>query len=441
MKDHTEAQSGNNATTKFKEFDDAVAKIGKSLAKAQKHLASNETATFEAIGQALDLGWVFDRLNEASADKDWSLLKDFLQYNGQSWSAKCEGNFFHGIVTVAFDLVDPKTDSALCSAPQMSKFRAVLSYAHTENLDGSALVELLEEKRLKGVYELAFQRARFDPFERFVEDEDQRFDRAVTVLSSKTNFPTGGFTTDFAKPQTTTGFVPAMIKVDGNGFEIVGVLDGFSDADVKAKVANLVPAQAKRSSIMLSKQPGYSMFVVCDLFTRFLPDLDDPIKWEEAIKASKRPYIDTASSDEDIAAYEDWWRENRTEPKPHGDDDDQETRDRKARAMAKKFISFNALRFEPHSDGWKGESITTQPFNPYVEMRFPRNRRKSKVDGPLAVRSNVAAQFVDQFPRQTPWRYGRHQAGLFLRSQSKEKHSFSANDLDHITACACWMRA
>ncbi len=194
MKDHTEAQSGDNATTKFKEFDDAVAKIGKSLAKAQKHFASNETATFEAIGQALDLGWVFDRLNEASADKDWSLLKDFLQYNGQSWSAKCEGNFFHGIVTVAFDVVDPKTDIALCSAPQMSKFRAVLRYAHKENLDGSTLVELLEEKRLKGVYELAFQRARFDPFERFAEDEDQRFDRAVTVLSSKTNFPTGGLT-------------------------------------------------------------------------------------------------------------------------------------------------------------------------------------------------------------------------------------------------------
>jgi hypothetical protein len=150
------------------------------------------------------------------------------------------------------------------------------------------------------------------------------------------------------------------------------------------------------------------------------------------VEAAQRPVLGENPTDEDVTAYMDRWKENRTEPKPHGDDDTQEERDTKAKLLAKKFILLDALRFEPYGDGWRAQSISTQPFNPYFEVVFAGIGNRVPVDAAMSVPSRFAAQLVDQFPHKTPWRYLRKAGGLALQSTSAKNLNFPACDLDDV---------
>ena len=432
MKDHTEANIGDNANKKFKEYNDVVAQIEASLHTAAKHLISHNDAIHAGLGKALDLGHLF-----AEIDDEWALLKEFLQFHQKPWTAKNDGNFFHGIVTVAFDIIDPKTGKSFTSAPQMSKYRMILKYAFGRGLTGDALVELLSGSTLNDVYSLAAEQARFDPYEKYAEDTKQRFERAQKALLDGPrgdDLPSGKFTKSMKAPDAKTGFVPAMIKLDGNGFKLVKLYSNTSETQVMEDVAALVPAESKLARKSLAQQPGYGMFVTCDFYTRFLPKVANVEDWEKAVAATQRPMLEENPTDEDVNAYMDWWQENRTEPKPHGDDDTQEERDAKAKQLAKKFIPLDALRFEPDGDGWRAQSISTQPFNPYFEVVFAGIGNRVPVDAAMSVPSRFAAQLVDQFPYETPWRYLRKAGGLALQSTSEKNLTFPASDLDDVAA-------
>jgi len=427
------ADIGDNAGKKFKEYNDVLDVIENSLLTAQDHLKSHNTSIFGALGQALDLGHLFAAKRDSEGDNEWSFLKDFVTFHQKPWTAKCESNIFHGLVTVAFDIVDNKTGQALSSAPQMSRYRTVLRYAFEKGMTGDELIEQLEQDTLSEVYDRAVSLFRFDPFEQFVEDKEQRFDRASKELLRKADLPSGEFTADIPKPDIETGFVPAMLHVDQDGFKLVGLMEGDGKEALQAKVASLVPAQAKRSSTSLASQPGYALFVACDLFTRFLPKIVDVHDWAKAAATANRPALPEKPSEDELADYLEKLRQKSSgQSAPSNDDEPTKAKDNAAKQLAKKFVLLDALRFEQSSAGWSAHSLTTQPYNPCCRMFLPRPRGTVPF-GVLDVTSKDAVHFVDQFPRKTPWRPVRHDEGLALQSVDDATTSFHATDLDDVT--------
>lgn len=224
-----------------------------------------------------------------------------------------------------------------------------------------------------------------------------------------------------------------MLHVDKNGYKLVGLLDGDARETLQAKVAGLVPAQAKRSSTSLASQPGYALFVACDLFTRFLPKIVDVHEWAKTAAKPSRPALSDNPSESELAEYlEKLRRKSSGQNLPSDDEDPAKDKDQKAKQLAKKFVLLDALRFEQSSPGWAAESLTTQPNNPCCRMFLPRPRGTVPF-GVLDVASKDAVHFVDQFPRKTPWKPTRHDAGLAMQSVDVPKISFHATDLDDVT--------
>ena len=430
MKDHSDTATGDNAGKKFKEYNDVLSEIESSLHSAAKLQKKSNEATYVALGKALELGRIFHDLAD-----DYAALKEYLQYKEQPWTAKSDSNFFHGIVTVAFDVIDPNNSVSITAAPQLSKYRLILKYAFERAMSGDDLVAMLSEKSINEVYELAAERSRFDPFAEFSENLDQRFARAQDILlgnGKDDSLPSGHFTRAMQRPISKTGFIPAMIKVDEDGFKLVKLYEDVPDQKIQEDVAALAPAEAKLARKLLAEQPGYSLFVACDIYTRFLPKIATVEDWERAINASKRPVLTENSTDADIANYMAWWHANRSETKPFGDDGTQEERDAQAIQMARKFILLDALRLRQKQDGWHGNSITTQPFSPSISVQFDRPRTMGHIQGALSVTSRIAAQFVDQFPLRTPWSVVGKARGLAIRSDDGLS-VFPSSDLDGAT--------
>lgn len=433
MKDQATANIGDNVGKKFKEYNDVLGAIESSLLTARDHLNSHNSSIFSALGQALDLGHLFAAKRDEEDDVDWSFLRDFVAFHQKPWTAKCESNIFHGIVTVAFDIIDKTTGHVLSSAPQMSKYRTVLRYAFEKEMAGEDLVDLLEGVTLSVVYERAVSLFRFDPFSLFVENDEQRFQRASEELLTKPDLPSGEFTGDFPKPDIETGFVPAMLHVDQSGFKLVGLFEGDTENVIQAKVAGLVPAQAIRSSTSLSSQPGYALFVACDLFSRFLPKIADVHDWAKAAATASRPALSENPSEGELSEYLEKLRHKSSgQSSPDQDKEAAESKDQKTKQLAKKFVLLDALRFEQSSAGWVAESLTTQPYNPCCRMFFPRPRGTIPIER-LDVTSKDAVHFVDQFPRKSPWKPMRSGAGLALQSVGEPATSFHAADLDDVT--------
>lgn len=430
MKDHSDTAIGDNAGKKFKEYNDVLSEIESSLHSAAKLQKKSNEATYVALGKALELGKIF-----AAFDDEFAALKEYLQYKEQPWTAKSDSNFFHGIVTVAFEIIDPETNKPLTAAPQLSKYRMILKFAFERDMSGDDLVSMLSDKSINEVYEQAAERTRFDPFDRFVENLEQRFVRAQDALlgdGKDKHLPSGQFTKTMQRPSSKSGFVPAMIKLDDDGFKLVKLYEDVSEQKIQEDVAALVPEEAKLASKKLSEQPCYSLFVACDIYTRFLPKIANVEDWERAIDASQRPILPEEPTGAEVANYVAWWHANRSEPKPLGEDGTQDERDAQAVQIAKKFILLDALRFQQNQDGWHGHSITTQPFSPSVSVRFDRPRAQGHIPGALSITSRIAVQFVDQFPRKTPWSLIGKARGLAVCSEDKSS-VFPTSDLDGAT--------
>lgn len=428
---HASAQVGDNSEKKFKDYNDVLIDIESSLYSAAKLQKKSNEATYVALGRALELGQKF-----ASFDDEFAALKEYLQYKEQPWTAKSDGNFFHGIVTVAFEVINPKTNKSLTAAPQLSKYRMILKYAFRQEMTADQLVAELSSSSINELYDVAAGASHKDPFEKYAEDENQKFVRAKQELlnaPSSGSLPTGTFTQSMPMPSSKTGFVPAMIQVDNNGFKLVKLYTNVPDKKVMEDVVALVPAEAKLARRKLVDEPAYAVFVACDIFQRFLPKIATVDDWERATSDAKRPVLGGNPSDEEVMEYTEWLRENRTEPKPHGDDDTQEQRDAKAIQIAKKFITLDALRFRQTRTGWHGASVTTQPFNPSFELQFDRPSQRVAFNRPLSISSRIAAQFVDKFPHETPWKLIRKAQGLALSSHDG-KQVLPASDVEDVVS-------
>lgn len=429
MNTHASAQVGDNSEKKFKDYNDVLIDIESSLYSAAKLQNKSNEATYVALGKALELGQIF-----ASFDDEFAALKEYLQYKEQPWTAKSDGNFFHGIVTVAFDVINPKTNKSLTAAPQLSKYRMILKYAFRQKLTADQLVAELSSSSINELYDVAAGASHKDPFEKYAADENQRFARAKQELlnsPSSSSLPAGTFTQSMPMPSSKTGFVPAMIQVDSNGFKLVKLYTNVPDKKVMEDVVALVPAEAKLARRKLLEEPAYALFVVCDIFQRFLPKIATANDWERATSDAKRPVLGDNPSDEEVTEYTDWWRENRTEPKPHGDDDTQEERDAKAIQIARKFIALDALCFRQTQTGWHSTSVTTQPFNPSFELQFDRPSKRVIFDRALSIPSRIAAQFVDKFPYEAPWKLIRKAQGLALSSHDGQQ-VLPASDVEGV---------
>lgn len=427
MKDHSDATMGDNAGKKFKEYNDVLSEIETSLQAAARLKKKSNEVTHEALGKALELGRVFDGLKD-----DYAALKEYLQYKEQPWTAKSDSNFFHGIVTVAFDVIDPKTNKSFTAAPQLSKYRMILKYAFEQKWTGDTLASKLSETSINEVYEKAAERDRLDPFKKFSENLDQRFARAQQALlgnGKDQNLPAGQFTQTMQKPKSKTGFVPAMLKVDDDGFKLVKLYEDVPDRKITEDVAALVPEEAKLASTRLSEEPCYALFVTCDIYTRFLPKIATSEDWARATAASQHPILPENPTDADITSYMDWWRQNRSDTKPSSGS-------AQAAPMTRKFIHLDALRFQQTPKGWQGSSITTQPFSPGIAVHFDRPRSSGHVKGALSVTSRIASQFVDRFPVKAPWTVFGTAQGLAIRSFDGAS-VFPSSDLD---GAAHWLR-
>ena len=423
------ARVGDNSEKTFKYYNDVLSDIQTSIKAAAKFEQQSDEAIYEGLGKALELGRTFHSLAD-----DNVALKEYLQYKDVPWTAKSDGNFFHGIVTAAFAVIDPDTNLSMTAAPQLSKYRIILKYAFRQKMTADQLVAALSSSSITALYEIAAGAAHKDPFEKYADDENQRFARAKQELlnaPSSSSLPAGTFTQSMPMPSSKTGFVPALIQVDSNGFKLVKLYTNVPDKKVMEDVVALVPAEAKLARRKLVDEPAYAFFVACDIFQRFLPKIATVDDWERAISDGKRPILGENPSDEEVMEYTDWWRENRTEPKPHGDDDTQEERDAKAIQIAKKFITLDALRFRQTSMGWHGTSVTTQPFNPSFELQFERPSKRVIFDRALSIPSRIAAQFVDKFPHEAPWKLIRKAQGLALSSNHGQQ-VLPASDVEDV---------
>ena len=155
MTKSSSTQLGHNVDKSVTDLDSNVADIRRKVTTAKGHMASHDEALFAALGETLDLGQQIADKRQQENDEDWEFLKKFMAYHDRLWSAKCDQNFFHGIVDIVFNFVDQATKLAFVKAPTLSKYRLILRFAFDHNLTGSDLVSDLHLKTFTAVYEEA----------------------------------------------------------------------------------------------------------------------------------------------------------------------------------------------------------------------------------------------------------------------------------------------
>jgi len=376
--------------------------------EAQSHLDRHDNSVFEALGRTLDLGYLFEEKHKADGDDNREFLKDFLEAHGERWSAKCETSFFHGLVSVAFNQVDSKSKEPLNSAPTLSRYRAVLRYAFENKLTGVELVAKLKVVTLNTYYSEAISHFRYDPLDDYEEEDDDRFLRSVRHLYRTTNLPKIAYSESFKKPKSVGGFATALVRVRNGSMQLVGFEDNGDEKTMRAKVSSLVPAEAKRRRKKLSEKNLYWLYVTCDLYRRFLPNIADRRAWAKASTEAGIPIIDADSSDNEI--YRSIQRrveigEEQTKQKERVLEalDAEKTPD----AMMKKFAPLDALEFVRHDGHWIARTLTTHPNTPCITVTLPDEKARTMLPPRLGLLGVEAKRFVGEFPKFKDWRFAR----------------------------------
>ena len=437
MSSQAQTSKNDNAEKKFEAFQSQLDQISSSFRNAVALAQKSDDALFEALAATLELGLEFKRLKVEADDADWDLLKDFLEAHGERWSAKCEVSFYHGLAAVAFNQTDADGDP-LISAPTLSRYRAVLRYAHEINLDGPKLVEKLKAKTVDGVYKDALSHFRYDPFERHIENRDVGFQRSVRHLyRNRKGMPEIAYTNGFKKPKSVSGFATAIVRVRSNKMQIVGFTDDVDDEDtMRDRVISMVPAEATRRRKKLSDQNLYWLYVTCDIYSRFLPKLADRNAWAKAAELADIPLINENSSDQDVqnmlARYSELGatRERRNElaaaalSEPNS-------------ALMKKFLYLDALEFSLKDGAWLARTISTHPNTPTISVIPPKEPSTSSDSWSVALQGFDAARFVDQFPRHEDWSVARENGLLrfsYADGKSDRKSQFVMQDMREVGA-------
>ncbi|MGC1495426.1 MAG: hypothetical protein WA790_06430 [Sulfitobacter sp.] len=407
---NTQAPIGkdDNVDKKFNDFSPYLDEITIHVLEAQKHLDRHNRSVFEALGRTLDLGYLFEEKRKADGDDNREFLKDFLEAHGERWSTKCEISFFHGLVGVAFGQIDSKTDEPLNSAPTLSRYRAVLRYAFEGKLTGEELVAKLKAMTLNNYYSEAVSHFRYDPLDRYVEDDDDRFLRSVRHLYRTMNLPKIAYSEDFTKPKSVGGFATALVRVRNGSMQLVGFTEDGDEESVRAKVSALVPAEAKRRRKKLSDKNLYWLYVTCDLYRRFLPNIADRRAWAKASKEADIPIIDANSTDDEInrsiqRRIEIGEEQTKQKERILEAIDAEKTPD----ALMKKFASLDALEFVRHDGHWIARTLTTHPNTPCITVSQPDGKARTMLPPRLGILGIEAKRFVGEFPKFKDWRFAR----------------------------------
>lgn len=394
----TVAKMGDNSEKTFKEFNAKLDAIDRSVREAHRKLKAHDAALFAALGEALDLGQSIADKRVSEGDEDWSFLKSLLEHHRRRWSPKCERNFFHELVSIGFDKLDDD-QKPITSEPNLSKYRMLLRFAYEQGWDGEVLIAQLAEHSLTKIYEQAVQEARRDPLDRFVENDQDRFERASRELLGQTDLPSGVWTQRVTKPQTGIEFVPAMLHVTDAGFQVVGLYADEAAVDVRSKVSELVPAEAKRSSAKLAEQDFYWLFVTCDFYTRFLPGLQEARQWETAERTEDVPSIGMNPTDAEVTAYLLALKKKSEERTSIA----QTATSRTADKASKKFVLLNALVCRHDGSAWTIEAQSTLAHAPVIKVVIDETVQSLATGQTHWIKSSNARGFVDDFPRFEGW--------------------------------------
>lgn len=368
--------STHNKDQRFSAFLGTIQQIQQDVSQAAVHARGNDKHLYSALGQTLDLG--LDLIAERANDKKGrDSLKEFLETNDKKWSNKNDVNPFHGLVDVAFDFIDPISGEVFTSAPTLSKYRLVLRFAHEHNQNGGDLKEDLEKRSFTKIYEDAVKHFSRNPLDHYVQDVDERFERAAKDLALKNGPQLTSFPIGFDEPEAQAGFVSAIMQVDNNGqYSVVG-FEEETEQSLKQKVISLVPAEASRSRVKLREKNLYWLYVASDFYTRFLPSISDQMAWDQQTKMARRPDLPTGATDEQrrvhvegIVAEGNARREKQEEvdaaiiaQHPGGASASQQSSIKR-----QKFISLNALQLTSDNDQLSAHSLTTHPSTPCVTI-------------------------------------------------------------------------
>lgn len=407
---NTQATAGknDNVDKKFNDIKPHLQEITSHVLEGQKHLQNHNKSVFDALGSTLDLGYLFAEKRKEDDDVNREFFKDFLEAHGTRWTAKCETSFFHGLVSVAFNQVEPKTQKSLNSAPTLSRYRAVLRFAFERGLTGAQLVSKLRAVTLDTYYSEAISHFRYDPLDSYVEEDGDRFLRSVRHLNRK-KMPKIAYSEDFEKPNSVGGFATALVRVRNGSMQLVGFTDdtdGDEDA-MRAKVSSLVPAEAKRRRKKLSDKNLYWLYVTCDFYRRFLPGIADRRAWAKASEEANIPIIDANSTDDEIYRSIQRRVETGKEQTAHQKSvlealDAEKTPE----SMMKKFAFLDALEFVGHDDRWIARTLTTHPNTPCITVSLP-DKARTMLPSHLGILGIEAQRFVGEFPKFDDWRFTR----------------------------------
>lgn len=372
----TQVPSTHNQDQRFNVFHGTVQQIQQDVSQAAAHMRGNDEHLYSALSQTLDLG--LDLIAERANDKKGrDSLKEFIETNDKKWSNKNNINPFHGLVDVAFDFIDPISGDVFTSPPTLSKYRLVLRFAHEHGHNGADLKEDLEKRSFTKIYEDAVKHFSRNPLDHYVQDVDERFERAAKDLALKNGPQLTSFPAGFDEPAAQAGFVSAIMQVDNNGqYSVVG-FEEETEQSLKQKVISLVPAEATRSRVKLREKNLYWLYVASDFYTRFLPSISDQMAWDQQTQSARRPDLPTDATDEErrvhlagIVAEGDARRKKQEEVDAAiiAQQSGGASASQQGLIKRQKFISLNALQLTSDNDQLSAHSLTTHPSTPCVNI-------------------------------------------------------------------------
>lgn len=439
-------QNDHNADKRFKSFDAKLADINTAILKAQKFQSSYNTAIFKAICITLDLGYDFAKQHEIDkneTDEDWRLLKNFLTYHDERWSSKCETNIFHGLVTIAFNQigVDGKEIS---TAPTLSKYRAILRFAFDNGISSSNLLDRLEEKTLNTVYGEAISQFRFDPIDNYIEDVDERYKRASQVLTAKTNLPSAKFTTSIPKPDIKGKFASAIVKINGNSFDILGFAENEAEEQIKAKVIDLVPAEARYARRKLTDKNLYQLYACCDLYKRFTPNMATIKAWEKAHLDASLPVLTQNATQEEFEVY---ILKQRALKAAHNAAvsglKDKLIHSKMPDSVVNKYMLLNALEFDIQDEKLLAFSLSTHPSTPCWDFGFAQEGFDLNGPFPLMLKDVDAKSFSNDYLEEGEWVLERNGTGYEVspvKDPSLDKDPLLQIHIQNYTTLGDWRK-
>ncbi|MEP5077935.1 MAG: hypothetical protein ABJR09_08265, partial [Lentilitoribacter sp.] len=434
MNIQSDIKNDHHVDKRFTNFNAKLEEISIDVRSAYRSLGEQNIAINNALGKTLDLGYELEQKRKAEKDDNWDFVKEYLIFHGVKWSLKCETTIFHGLVSIAFNQID-ETGKEINTASSLSKYRAVLRYAFKQELSSQQLIDDLKKRGLTDFYEEALSYFRFDPIDNYIEHEAERLVRAKDHLDNLSSLPNGTFTKDIPAPKTDAEYVSAVLKITKSGFNVIGLVDNETKDQIHSKIINLVPEEAKHARQKLKDKNLYHLYVVCDLFKRFLPKIADIQTWNKASRLAKLPQLPVNATQNETDDYIRALKE-------HSHQDENKLKNlvnqvghASHRLPSNKFSLLNGLDFIFDGSKLVITSQTTHPNTPCWEMTIPLEKPHLRQSHPLMIKDLDAIRFNTQFLEYNHWSLSRKGIGFAASAPNPEASPLLIQD---FTAIAKW---